>query len=146
MWAWIGTLAVFAALAIETTDLVFALDSIPAVFGVTRNLFVVFTSNAFAVLGLRALYFLLARSVDRFSYPQAGSGRAAGVRRREDAHLTRGRSAGAGKPRRDPHGRGWRNRREPVASAGTLTQAEQADARLSASQPARRLRDFVRRR
>jgi hypothetical protein len=52
--------------------LVFALDSIPAVFGVTRNLFVVFTSNAFAVLGLRALYFLLARSVDRFSYLKQG--------------------------------------------------------------------------
>ena len=49
-----------ALVAVETTDLVFALDSIPAVFGITRDLFVVFTSNAFAVLGLRALYFLLA--------------------------------------------------------------------------------------
>lgn len=57
-----------ALVAIETTDLVFALDSIPAVFGVTRNLFVVFTSNAFAVLGLRALYFLLAGSLERFRY------------------------------------------------------------------------------
>jgi tellurite resistance protein TerC len=47
---------------------VFALDSIPAVFGVTRNVFVVFTSNAFAVLVLRALYVLLARSMGRFSY------------------------------------------------------------------------------
>lgn len=61
-----------ALVAIETTDLVFALDSIPAVFGITRNLFVVFTSNAFAVLGLRALYFLLPRSVDRFSYLKQG--------------------------------------------------------------------------
>jgi tellurite resistance protein TerC len=42
------------------------------VFGVTRNLFVVFTSSAFAVLGLRALYFLLARPVDRFSYLKQG--------------------------------------------------------------------------
>jgi tellurite resistance protein TerC len=57
-----------ALVAIETTDLVFAVDSIPAIFGVTQNLFVIFTSNAFAVLGLRALYFLLAGSVDRFSY------------------------------------------------------------------------------
>ena len=57
-----------ALVAIEATDLVFALDSIPAVFGVTRNLFVVFTSNAFAVLGLRALYFLLAGSMHRFSF------------------------------------------------------------------------------
>jgi tellurite resistance protein TerC len=61
-----------ALVAIETTDLVFALDSIPAVFGVTRNLFVVFTSNAFAVLGLRALYFLLAGSMDRFRYLEQG--------------------------------------------------------------------------
>jgi len=57
-----------ALIAVETADLVFALDSIPAVFGVTRNLFVVFTSNAFAVLGLRALYFLVAGSVQRFSF------------------------------------------------------------------------------
>jgi tellurite resistance protein TerC len=61
-----------ALVAIETTDLVFALDSIPAVFGVTRNLFVVFTSNAFAVLGLRALYFVLAGSMDRFRYLKQG--------------------------------------------------------------------------
>jgi TerC family integral membrane protein len=57
-----------ALVAIEVTDLVFALDSIPAVFGITTDLFVVFTSNAFAVLGLRALYFMLAGSVDRFGY------------------------------------------------------------------------------
>lgn len=61
-----------ALVAIEVTDLVFALDSIPAVFGVTRELFVVFTSNAFAVLGLRALYLPLAGSVDRFSYLKQG--------------------------------------------------------------------------
>ena len=57
-----------ALVAVEAADLVFALDSIPAVFGVTRDLFVVFTSNAFAVLGLRALYVLLAGAVDRFRY------------------------------------------------------------------------------
>jgi tellurite resistance protein TerC len=61
-----------ALVAIAVTDVVFALDSIPAVFGVTRDLFVVFTSNAFAVLGLRALYFLLAGSVDRFAYLKPG--------------------------------------------------------------------------
>ena len=61
-----------ALVAVETTDLVFALDSIPAVFGITRDLFVVFTSNAFAVLGLRALYFLLAGSMDRFPYLKQG--------------------------------------------------------------------------
>ena len=63
-----ATTLLAALIAVETTDLVFALDSIPAVFGVTSNLFVVFTSNAFAVLGLRALYFLVAGSVRRFSF------------------------------------------------------------------------------
>jgi tellurite resistance protein TerC len=61
-----------ALVALAVTDVVFALDSIPAVFGVTRDLFVVFTSNAFAVLGLRALYFLLAGSADRFVYLKPG--------------------------------------------------------------------------
>ncbi len=53
-------------LLVETTDLVFAVDSIPAVFGVTRDPFVVYTSNVFAILGLRSLYFLLAAVVHRF--------------------------------------------------------------------------------
>ena len=57
---------------IETTDVVFAVDSIPAIFGVTRDPFIVFTSNAFALLGLRALYFLLASAVRRFRYLDAG--------------------------------------------------------------------------
>jgi tellurite resistance protein TerC len=53
-------------LFIETTDIVFAVDSIPAIFAVTRDPFIVLTSNVFAILGLRALYFLLADSIDRF--------------------------------------------------------------------------------
>jgi tellurite resistance protein TerC len=59
-------------LVIESSDLLFALDSIPAVFAVTTDPFVVYTSNVFAVLGLRALYFLLAGSVLRFTYLQQG--------------------------------------------------------------------------
>ena len=51
---------------VEVTDLIFAVDSIPAIFGVTRDPFIVFTSNIFAILGLRSLYFLLAAVVDRF--------------------------------------------------------------------------------
>jgi len=51
---------------LETTDLLFAVDSVPAVFGVTREPFVVYTSNVFAVLGLRAMFFLLAGAMDRF--------------------------------------------------------------------------------
>jgi tellurite resistance protein TerC len=68
----LATPLLVALVAIAVTDVVFALDSIPAVFGVTSDLFVVFTSNAFAVLGLRALYFLLAGSADRFVYLKPG--------------------------------------------------------------------------
>lgn len=57
----------FVVLAlIETTDLVFALDSIPAIFGVTRDPFIVYTSNVFAILGLRSLYFVLAGVIGKF--------------------------------------------------------------------------------
>ena len=58
--------------AIETTDIMFALDSIPAVFAVTTDPFVVFSSNLFAILGLRSLYFLLAGLLDRFVYLKTG--------------------------------------------------------------------------
>ncbi len=58
--------------AIETTDVIFAVDSIPAVFAVSSEPFIVFTSNAFAILGLRALYFLLAGMMDRFVYLKHG--------------------------------------------------------------------------
>ncbi|MEW6048108.1 MAG: TerC family protein [Bacillota bacterium] len=57
---------------IEATDLVFAVDSIPAIFAVTRDPFIVYTSNIFAILGLRALYFLLAGLMDRFRYLKVG--------------------------------------------------------------------------
>ncbi len=56
---------------IEASDVVFAVDSIPAVFGVTRDVFIVYTSNIFAVLGLRALTFLVARLVKRLRYLKA---------------------------------------------------------------------------
>ena len=59
---------------IECTDVVFAVDSIPAVFGVTRNAFIIFTSNIFAILGLRALYFLLAALMVQFRYLGYGIG------------------------------------------------------------------------
>ena len=57
---------------VETTDLVFALDSIPAVFAVTRDPFLVFSSNVFAILGLRSMYFLLAGVIDKFHYLKIG--------------------------------------------------------------------------
>lgn len=63
----------FAALVvIEFSDLIFAADSIPAALAVTPDLFLVYTSNIFAVMGLRALYFLLAGSLDKFRYLKAG--------------------------------------------------------------------------
>ena len=59
-------------LVVESTDLVFAVNSVPAVFGITPDPFIVFTSNIFAILGLRALYFLLASAMDLFCYLHFG--------------------------------------------------------------------------
>jgi tellurite resistance protein TerC len=57
---------------VETTDLIFAVDSIPAIFAVTKKPFIVFTSNVFAILGLRSLYFVLAGAIDYFRYLKVG--------------------------------------------------------------------------
>lgn len=59
-------------LVVETTDLIFAVDSIPAIFAVTQKPFIVFTSNVFAILGLRSLYFVLAGAIDYFRYLKVG--------------------------------------------------------------------------
>jgi len=61
-----------ALLLVEVTDVVFAVDSIPAIFAVTKDPFIVFTSNIFAILGLRSLFFLLAGIVDKFRYLKLG--------------------------------------------------------------------------
>ena len=77
-WAQLKWDLAFAALmfvvllAIATTDLLFAFDSIPAVFGVTQHPYVVFTANAFALLGMRALYFLVVGLLDRLVYLSLG--------------------------------------------------------------------------
>ena len=68
----VATPLVLVLVAIELTDLVFAVDSIPAVFAVTRDPFIVFTSNIFAILGLRAMFFLLAGVMHRFVYLKTG--------------------------------------------------------------------------
>ena len=67
------------------TDVLFAVDSVPAVLAVSREQFIVFASNAFAILGLRAMYFLLADMHGRFTLPAAGPGDHPRLRRREDA-------------------------------------------------------------
>jgi tellurite resistance protein TerC len=69
---WLAT-PLFVVLAlVETTDLIFAVDSIPAIFAITQEPFIVYSSNVFAILGLRALYFLLAGVIHRFHYLKVG--------------------------------------------------------------------------
>ena len=98
---------------IETTDIVFAVDSIPAILAVTREQFIVFASNAFAILGLRALYFCLAGMADRFRYLNLGWGDPR-VRRDEDADHRPVPRALVGEPRCD-HGNIGRDYRGIVA-------------------------------
>lgn len=69
---WKFTLLFLVLVVIEVTDLIFALDSIPAIFGVTQDPFIVFTSNICAILGLRSLYFLLAGAVQKLVYLHIG--------------------------------------------------------------------------
>ncbi|CAM5342734.1 TerC family protein [Streptomyces pilosus] len=68
----VGTPLLAVVAAIEAADLVFAVDSVPAVLAVSSDIFIVYTSNAFAILGLRALYFMLAGLLDRFHYLSVG--------------------------------------------------------------------------
>jgi tellurite resistance protein TerC len=70
--AWLATPLLLVLLVVEWSDLVFAIDSIPAVFAITRDPFVVYSSNLFAILGLRALFFVLAGAMDRFHYLKPG--------------------------------------------------------------------------
>lgn len=69
---WLVTPLFLVLLAVEASDIVFAVDSIPAIFAITTDPFLVFTSNIFAILGLRAMYFLLAGIMSRFVYLKAG--------------------------------------------------------------------------
>ncbi|QSQ15302.1 TerC family protein [Myxococcus landrumensis] len=68
----LATPLLMALVLVEASDILFALDSIPAIFAVTRDPFIVFTSNIFAILGLRSLFFLLAGAVEKFSYLKVG--------------------------------------------------------------------------
>jgi tellurite resistance protein TerC len=69
---WFGTPLLIALVFIEISDIIFAVDSVPAIFALTNEPLIVFTSNVFAILGLRAMYFLLAGIVDRFVYLKYG--------------------------------------------------------------------------
>ena len=68
----LGSWLLLALLVVETADVIFAVDSIPAVLAVTTDPFIVYTSNVFALLGMRALYFLLAGAAARLRYLQPG--------------------------------------------------------------------------
>ncbi len=69
---WFATPLLLVLLVVEITDITLAVDSIPAIFGITRDPFIVYTSNVFAILGLRALYFLLAGLLGKFRFLTAG--------------------------------------------------------------------------
>lgn len=69
---WVATPLFIVLLLVEKTDLVFALDSIPAILAITKDPFIVFTSNIFAILGLRSMYFLLATVIHKFRYLKHG--------------------------------------------------------------------------
>ena len=69
---WAATPLFIVLVMVETTDLVFAVDSIPAIFAITRDPFLVFTSNVFAILGLRSMYFLLAGIIEKFHFLKLG--------------------------------------------------------------------------
>jgi tellurite resistance protein TerC len=71
---WYATPLLMVLVVVEVTDIVFAVDSIPAIFAITADPFIVFTSNIFAILGLRALYFLLAGMIGKFQYLKVGLG------------------------------------------------------------------------
>ena len=67
-----ATPLLLALITVETADIIFAVDSVPAIFAVTRDPFIVYTSNIFAILGLRSMYFMLAAAVERFKYLKYG--------------------------------------------------------------------------
>src|SRR5216110_44348 len=69
---WMLTPLALALIVIDVMDLIFAVDSIPAVFAITRDPFIVYTSNVCAIIGLRSLYFLLLKMIDRFIYLKSG--------------------------------------------------------------------------
>jgi tellurite resistance protein TerC len=75
----LATPLLLALVMVEVTDLVFAVDSIPAIFAVTGDAFLVFTSNVFAILGLRSLYFALAGMIEKFRYLKASLALVLGV-------------------------------------------------------------------
>ena len=71
---WLATPLILVIMVVEWSDILFAVDSIPAIFAVTRDPFIIYTSNIFAILGLRALFFVLSDAMNRFTYLKQGVG------------------------------------------------------------------------
>ncbi len=103
-------------IAIGTTDLLFALDSIPAIFGITESAFIVFTANVFALMGLRQLYFLLGGLLERLVYLKYGIAGDPRVHRREARAARPARQRAALHQRRRARGVGARDRHGGVAA------------------------------
>ena len=136
--ALLATPLLLALVMVEFTDLVFAVDSIPAIFAITADPFLVFTSNVFAILGLRSLYFALAGMIETLPLPEAVAGRGAdgGGRQDDDARLAEG-GAGSelqplhprpgvpdpGRRRRGVAGRAAPRRPRPGGRGGRLSRA-----------------------
>ena len=96
-----ATPLLLALITVEVADVAFAVDSIPAIFAISSDPFIVFTSNIFAILGLRALYFLLAGGLLRIRLPERRARGRPGVCRRQDVPVGHRRRAGRGFPGRD---------------------------------------------
>jgi tellurite resistance protein TerC len=92
--AWCATPLFVALLVVEGSDIIFAADSIPAIFGVTTDPYIVYTSNMCAILGLRSLYFILAEALENFSHIKYGLAAVLGfvAVRLEYSHALRSRS------------------------------------------------------
>ena len=139
----VATPLLAVVVAIEAADLVFAVDSVPAVLAVSDDAFIVYSSNAFAILGLRALYFLLAGLLEKFHYLSQGPGGHPRLHRREagpagrpqgDQHLDPGDPV-AGQPRRDRRRAGRLDRAQPARP--TARRSPPTTARPTAERGAR---------
>ena len=120
----LATPLLLVLLVVEWSDLVFAIDSIPAIFAITRDPFLVYSSNVFAILGLRALFFVLAGMHGPVRLPEARRGADPGLRRREDGGERLAARAHPGEPRGHhprPSARRWACR-----SGGARREARQA--------------------
>ena len=114
----LATPLLLALIVVETTDVIFAVDSIPAILAVTTDTFVVFTSNVFALLGMRALYFLLAGTVAASATCGPGSASSSPRRRSSCCSATCTTSRSGPRPPLSPWCWAWSSRRRPGTGAG----------------------------